>query len=362
MGTTFLAAVTDAFGAYGGIAQYNRDFLTAAATHPAIDRVEIFPRLAPEPPVTIPQGLTVHRPSHNKLIYGLRTAVAAAIGRPGLVYNGHIYHGPLSAKLEQLSGGRMISQLHGTEVWQPLAPPVLSALDRSALVLCVSEDTRRRYRAQSQRRDDNTHIVPNTVGPHFSPAPREGAREKFGLGDRTTLLTVARLDPREEGYKGHGRVLRALPGLLDADPSTLYLIAGVGPDRARLETLVSEMGLTPHVRFLGKVPFGDLADLYRAADLFVMPSTGEGFGIVFLEAMAAGTPALGLAVGGAPDALDGLGEAVSEDAFAGHLPKAVATARGMSTDARKDLAKRTQERFGFAAFSARVHEALDRVL
>ena len=77
------------------------------------------------------------------------------------------------------------------------------------------------------------------------------------------------------------------------------------------------------MRFLGAVDQNCLVDAYRAADLFVMPSTGEGFGIAFLEAMACGTPALGLDVAGARDALaDGeLGTAVSDE---DDLPAAIA--------------------------------------
>jgi phosphatidylinositol alpha-1,6-mannosyltransferase len=111
---------------------------------------------------------------------------------------------------------------------------------------------------------------------------------------------------------------------------------------------------------VGAVPRADLPALYRLADAFAMPSTGEGFGIAFLEAMASGVPALGLAGDGSVDALgDGdLGLVVSENALADGL------VRLMAGDAPRGavLADAVRARFGRAAHAARVrvllHEAL----
>jgi phosphatidylinositol alpha-1,6-mannosyltransferase len=124
------------------------------------------------------------------------------------------------------------------------------------------------------------------------------------LADRDVLLTVSRLAPR----KGHDVVIRALPTIVDAHPDTVYLIAGDGGQRASLEALAKRVGVAEHVVFLGYVPDADLPDLYATADLFVMPnrkegSSVEGFGIVFLEANATGTPVIGGNSGGVPDAV-----------------------------------------------------------
>src|SRR4029077_1242481 len=136
-------------------------------------------------------------------------------------------------------------------------------------------------------------------------------------GGKRVLLTVGRLEPREQ-YKGQDRVIAAIPGLVAKGYDIHYLIVGEGEDRARLEGLARDARVSDRVHFLGGVQLHSLVELYRMADLFVMPSTGEGFGVAFLEAMASGTPALGLEVAGAKDALaDGhLGTTISEAEFA----------------------------------------------
>jgi len=122
--------------------------------------------------------------------------------------------------------------------------------------------------------------------------------------DRNVLLTVSRLAPR----KGHDVLIEALPSITEEHPDTVYLVAGDGGRRSELESLARRVGVEDHVVFLGYVPDEDLPDLYATADLFVMPNrregnSVEGFGIVFLEANATGTPVVGGDSGGAPDAV-----------------------------------------------------------
>jgi phosphatidylinositol alpha-1,6-mannosyltransferase len=164
----------------------------------------------------------------------------------------------------------------------------------------------------------------------------------------------------KEQYKGHDRVIRALPKLVAQGHDVVYIVIGEGDDQSRLQSLANHLGMTDRVRFLGGFAPMSLVDAYRAADLFVMPSTGEGFGIAFLEAMACGTPALGLDDDGSRDALaDGaLGAVVSES----ELPNAIAHLLAMPRPDPWELHERVHGRFGRPAFLGRVNAALEGLL
>jgi phosphatidylinositol alpha-1,6-mannosyltransferase len=123
------------------------------------------------------------------------------------------------------------------------------------------------------------------------------------LGPGPVLLTVGRLSASER-YKGHEQVFAVLPALRARFPTIVHVVAGSGDDRERLESRARELAGDPEaVRFLGFVPEEDLPDLYRLADLYVMPSSQEGFGIVYLEAAACGLKVVGGAGGGSGDAV-----------------------------------------------------------
>lgn len=143
----------------------------------------------------------------------------------------------------------------------------------------------------------------------FSDAETGGDREAlFGPGSAQAFvcLSLSRLVPR----KGIDIAIAAVGIVAAEKPGILYCIGGTGPDQDRLKALVARKNLERHVRFLGRVSDGELGSCYARADLFVLPSRAsvdppdvEGFGIVFLEAAICGTPAIGGASGGIPDAI-----------------------------------------------------------
>lgn len=128
----------------------------------------------------------------------------------------------------------------------------------------------------------------------FTPGDRAAARAQLGLTD-FTLLSVGSLITR----KGHDLIISALATLPDAT----LLIAGDGPLRAELENLAQKKSVAARVRFLGEIAHDALADAYRAADMFVLASSREGWANVLLEAMACGTPVVATNVNGTPEVL-----------------------------------------------------------
>jgi glycosyltransferase involved in cell wall biosynthesis len=120
---------------------------------------------------------------------------------------------------------------------------------------------------------------------------------------------------------GVEELLRAVSVLVREGVRVNVAIAGVGMLESQLRALAATLGLDGHVRFLGRVPDGDLPGLYAAADLFVLPTIAyEGFGMATVEALAAGTPVVGTAIGATPEILGPLGRGlISPTAEPGQL-------------------------------------------
>ena len=141
-------------------------------------------------------------------------------------------------------------------------------------------------------------VPPGVEHAFFSPGDRRGARAALGLGDHPVLLFVGRIQP----LKGLDVAVSALAAL--GDP-TAVLVAVGGPsgldgqaELARVESLASELGVAGQVRFVPPQPHHMLSTYYRAADVTVVPSRSESFGLVALESAACGTPVVAAAVGG----------------------------------------------------------------
>ncbi len=156
----------------------------------------------------------------------------------------------------------------------------------------VSEWTRRRVLDLGVVEERKISILHNTFDEsRFNVGPRRRAlldRYAIARGERV-ILTVARLSA-DERYKGYDRIVQALPSLLETCGALRFILVGKGDDQARVEQLARHLGVERSITFAGFVPDEELADHYRLADVFAMPSTGEGFGIVFLEALGCGTP------------------------------------------------------------------------
>jgi glycosyltransferase involved in cell wall biosynthesis len=206
-------------------------------------------------------------------------------------------------------------QVHGIEAWQPLSGLHRKSVETAALVTSVSRYTRRRLLEWTGIDPARVKILSDTVDPRFEPGPKPGyLLKRHAATDKKVLMTVSRLASSEK-YKGHDRVIRALPRILLNRPDTIYIIVGDGDDFPRLAALAQECGVADKVRFAGRVAPEELPDHLRLADVLVMPSTGEGFGIVFLEALATGVPVIGGNRDGSLDPLaDGeLGRVIDPD-------------------------------------------------
>jgi glycosyltransferase involved in cell wall biosynthesis len=288
-----LALLTDAFGGHGGIAQFNRDLLSALCKSSSVSSVTALPRLVPETPSSVPEAVDYRVKAAKGQIPYVRCTFRQIFQHSfhGVIC-GHLHLLPLSLVLARLQGVPVLLIVHGLEARSPsdrwLANQVASRVDA---FVSVSHFTKQRFETWSGIDPERGRVIPNCIDrSRFEPGPKpEYLLERYGLKNRSVLLTLSRL-PDQEDRKGHDEVLEALPGLKEDDPSITYLICGDGPDRARLEEKAQRIGLGDRVIFTGYVSEEEKTDHYRVADAFVMPGRTEGFGIVYLEAMVCGIP------------------------------------------------------------------------
>jgi phosphatidyl-myo-inositol dimannoside synthase len=354
-----LLLTTDAYGGHGGIALYNRDLAEALAGMPGVEEVVVVPRTLPFAPERIPDRVRFVAEASGGAGRYVSCAIRSALTRIDLVICGHINLLPLAGLLRLKLRCPLVLMAYGIDVWtQPFRSARLWLRSVSA-VWTISRVTRDRMNLWADLPDSAYTVLPNAIHlDRYGIAPKsQDLMARYGLRDRKVIVTLARL-PDAERYKGVDEVLHVLPALAAEEPTLVYLVAGDGDDRKRLEAKARGLGIGDRVVFCGFVKETEKADHFRLADVFAMPGRGEGFGFVFLEALACGVPVVGSLVDGSRDALlDGaLGELVD--------PADQNSVRaGIQRALRKPIAIPTELRhFAWPAFTGRLKVAMDSVL
>jgi phosphatidyl-myo-inositol dimannoside synthase len=241
---------------------------------------------------------------------------------------------------------------HGIEVWRPYSALEKIALRRARRILCVSEFTRREMQRGIDLPEQRFAVVPNALDPFFDDASSDGATS----GGPPVILSVARLDPAER-YKGVDHLIEALPGVRRALPGTRLRVIGSGDDLPRLMAMAGQNGVTDAVDFSGFIDDAKLRDAYRECTLFALPSRGEGFGIVFLEAMARGKPCLGARAGAIPEIIDAASGVLADYGDVPQITVQLVSALERRWDPVAIKARAAQ--FSYPAFKRRLEGALN---
>lgn len=294
----------------------------------------------------------------GKAWFIFHASVDALFRRPGTVLITHLHLGRLSPLLRLLRIPYWISA-HGIECWSPDHAGDRRTLQGAALVLCVSRYTESRILSALPELRGKTRILPNHVETPGPAIDRATARNLLGLPlEGRMLLTVSRLSSAER-YKGHRQILGILPKLLAEYPGLYYVIAGDGDDRQALQDLAAQGGVEHRVHFTGPLDTAGLEAAYAAADALVMPSTGEGFGIVFLEALVRGLPVLAGNSDGSRDPLqDGELGVLVDPEDPDSLLNGVLELLARSWDAHQ-LSSLTLARFGSRLLGPRLYQLLE---
>jgi phosphatidylinositol alpha-1,6-mannosyltransferase len=242
------------------------------------------------------------------LFEGLRLL---ATERPDIIHAGDLFPPGLSAlAIKKMLGVPYVVYCHGEEITQidfrRHQPKVRNQIYRQADgIVAASSFAQQNLLRIGISPDRVRQITPGVDCERFQPLPKNAELvRQYGLEGKRVLLTVARLVKR----KGHAIVLDAVAKLAPKMRDLRYLIVGEGPEREQLERQCGALGIAENVIFAGHTPDELLVDFYNLCDAFIMinrESRGdvEGFGMVFLEANAAGRPVIGGHSGGAAQAV-----------------------------------------------------------
>ncbi len=210
---------------------------------------------------------------------------------------------------------------HGIEVWRPLSPMKKALLGKCDKIICVSQFTRQEIISRHGVKAYRCEVLNNVIDP-FMVLPQvfekpEHLVQRYQLNAEDTILfSLTRLAATEQ-YKGYDQIIAILPKIRAAIPNIKYVLSGKYDDfeAGRLRQLISFHQVEKQVILTGFVDEQELTDHFLLADLFALPSKKEGFGIVFIEALACGLPVVCGNVDGSLDAIKNgaLGRAVNPD-------------------------------------------------
>jgi phosphatidylinositol alpha-1,6-mannosyltransferase len=303
-----------------------------------------------------PESLTFHPGLRSRLRFSARLVMAQASRRCPWILFAH----PAVARVQGVvpSPARVPYAvfIHGIEVWRPLSSARRRVLRNASMRLANSEFTARRT---VEMHPDIGPVVACPLalppGAYAESAPQEAPPHPI-------VLIVARMH-RSERYKGHDQLLECWPAVVAARPGARLVMVGEGDDAPRLREKATTLGIGSSVVFPGFVSDVALGGWYRQASVFAMPSRGEGFGLVYLEAMAHGLPCVGSDEDAARE--------IIVDGETGYLVKQSDQAAlrdrliGLLTDAtlRRTLGlggrARLAREFSYDRFSSRLGTALD---
>lgn len=317
MSMKILLLIPEAFGGHGGIAQYNQDLIKALSSLREIEQIVAVPRYISRPITDLPDKLVYLTGGAVGKSAFVRTCLGALSGRFDLVICGHINLLPLAWLSSLKTRAPLVLAVYGIDVWRRHDSSVTRwLLRRVAAIWSISECTAERMAKWADVPAERFCILPNAIDlVRYRMTSRDaGLIERYRLAGHKVMMILARLAATER-YKGVDELLELMPELLEREPQLVFLVAGDGDDRPRLEAKAEELGVAERARFIGHVPEHEKVAHFQLADAFVMPGRGEGFGFVYLEAMACGVPVVASSLDGSREAVrfGMLGEVVDPD-------------------------------------------------
>lgn len=256
---------------------------------------------------------------------------------------------------------------HGIEIWRKLPEPKLKALRKLDKIIAVSQYTADMIKKYHEIDDKKIEILNNCLDP-FYYYPKDFNKPEFllkrhGLArEQTILFSLSRLSSSEK-YKGYDHTFEILSKLIDKRPELMYLVAGKydPEEKKRLDKLITKFKIHNHVKLIGFVDEAEITDYFLLSDIFILPSKKEGFGIVFIEAMASGLPVIAGNKDGSIDALKQgeLGKLVDPDNL-NEIENALVELleHPISNENKLALQAKTNDTFSFEAYRERIKDMI----
>lgn len=348
------------YSAMGGIQRFNRCMLSALEHN----KLPTYAFSLYDDPSTLPHptGTIQYLSAAGQSLWNTCWQVVQCSRKSKIIVLGHIHLAPIGLAIKLLFPSKKIWLIaHGIEVWESATLFQKMLFPLLHKVLAVSRYTQAKLHNLHKISLSKIEVFPNTIHPEFEyPTLFEKPdflKIKHNISNEKIVLSVTRLS-HTELYKGYDHVLKAI-ATLSARYPIRYILAGKydQEEYLRIMALIAHYGIEDRVTLTGYVSENELTAYYLLADVFILPSKKEGFGIVFIEAMACGLRPIAGNQDGSVDALDNgrLGVLVSPDDPL-EITKAIEhqLVYPMSTQDRLQVQSSVREKFGFPAFAQRV--------
>ena len=267
--------------AFGGVSKVARTSLSALQAGNATIRLgRVISLLDSEVSPSFSAISSLTRTCSGSRVQFIRETFSQIRSKPKLIIYDHLDLAKSQTLLPHACQAPYAIWIHGIEVWKPLSRRKTAALRGASGLFFNSHFTKSRFE-EFHGRDYPSTVVPLTSGikkDTVQPAPME-PRQPW-------ILTVGRIEPGRP--KGHEEILEAMPAIVESVPNVEWHIVGKGAALESLAERVADSPFREKIHLHGFLDADELEKLFSRCRVFAMPSRGEGFGIVYLEAMSAG--------------------------------------------------------------------------
>ena len=349
------------FSTQGGIERFNRSFIYALCKNSIGPSLFSIYDKEEELDLRYASGSIFYGFNRSRVFTTIVIFFRMLFNRSDVLFVGHLNFAPIVLLLKIIRPQlKMVLIAHGIDVWNQTGFLKKLFIQKVDQIWAVSSFTQEKMMAEYQLPSDKFKLFPNTFDPFidFSTDISHDLKQRYGIEKGTNVvLTICRISS-SESYKGYDRVVKAIS--LMQTTNLCYVLAGKydEAEKERVLKIAEEYGVSDRLIFTSFIEEDELISHYKMSDVFIMPSINEGFGIVFLEAIACGISAIGGNLDGSRDALaNGKLGVLIDPLSEKQIAEALDTALANQSDG-VNLSEEMQKVYGFEAFAKRQRDYL----